>query len=78
MDGDGRLIDGDGRWMAMDGDGRHDGHSTLMDSTALDSKGRLDGDTAGMDEEEQRDRDASQDDIVDLQQLIVTPESYFI
>jgi len=41
---DGWLIDGDGRWTAMDGDGWCDSHSMAMDSTAMDGKVRLDGD----------------------------------
>ncbi len=55
IDGNGRLIDGDGRWTKMDGDGRRDGHSMAMDSMAMDSEGRLDGDSMGMDEEERRE-----------------------
>ena len=52
MDADGRLIDGDGRWMAMDGNGRRDSHSMAMDSTAMDGEGLLDGDSTGMDDQE--------------------------
>ena len=55
MDADGRPIDGDGRWMAMDGNGRRDSHSMAMDSTAMDGKGLLDGDLTGMDDEEWRE-----------------------
>ena len=52
MDAAGRLINGDGRWMAMDGNGGRDSHSMAMDSTAMDGKGLLDGDSTGMDDEE--------------------------
>ena len=55
MDADGRLINGDGRWMAMDGNGRRDSHSMAMDSTAMDDEGLLDGDSTGMDDEEWRE-----------------------
>ena len=55
MDADGRLINGDGRWMAMDGNGRRDSHSMVMDSTAMDGKGLLDGDSTGMDDEDWRE-----------------------
>ena len=57
MDAKGRLIDGDGRWMAMDGNGWRDSHSMAMDSTAMDGEGLLDGDSTGMDDEEQRECD---------------------
>jgi hypothetical protein len=39
-----RLINGDGWWMAMDCDGRRNGHSKAMDLTAMDGEGRLHGD----------------------------------
>ena len=54
MDADGRLIDDDGRWMAMDGNGRRDSHSMAMDSTAMNGEGLLDGDSVGMDDDERR------------------------
>ena len=57
MNADGRLIDGDGRWMAMDGNGRRGSHSMAMDSTAMGGKGLHDGDSTGMDEEERHERD---------------------
>ncbi len=50
MDANGRHIDGDGRWMAMDGNGRRGSHS--MDSTAMGGKGLCNGDLMGLDEEE--------------------------
>ena len=53
---DERLIDGNGRWTAMDGDRRRNGHSTAMDSMAMDGKGWLKGDLMGMDEEERHER----------------------
>jgi hypothetical protein len=55
MDADGWLIDGDGRWMAMDGNGRRYSHSMAMDLTAMDGKGLLDGDSMRMDDEERRE-----------------------
>ena len=58
MDGDGRLIDGDGQWTAMDVNGRRDGHTTAVDSTAMGSKGWLDGDSMGMGEEERCECDS--------------------
>ena len=58
MDADGRLIDGDGRWMAMDGNGRCESHSMAMDLMAMDGKGLLDGDSMGMDDEEWRECDS--------------------
>ena len=57
MDADGRLIDGNGRWMAMDGNGWRDSHSMAMDLTAMDGEGLLDSDLTGMDDEEQRECD---------------------
>ena len=51
-DANGRLINGDGRWIAMDGNGRCDIHSMAMDSTAMDGEGLLNGDSTGMDDEE--------------------------
>jgi len=59
MDADGWLIDGDGWWMAMDGNGRRDSHSMAMDSTAMDGEGLLDGDSMGMDDEEWRECDGN-------------------
>ncbi len=59
MDGNGWLIDDDGRWMAMDGDVRRNSHSTAMDLTAMDGEGLLDSDSTGMDEEERRERDGN-------------------
>ena len=50
MDADGWLIDGNGRWTAMDGNGRRDSHSMAMDS--MDGEGLLDSDSTGMDDEE--------------------------
>jgi hypothetical protein len=44
MGRNGRLIDSDGWWTAINGDGRRGGHSTEKDLTAMDRKGRLDGD----------------------------------
>ncbi len=55
MDADGRPIDGNGRWMAMDGNGQHDSHSMAMDLTEMDDEGLLDGDSMGMDDEEWRE-----------------------
>jgi hypothetical protein len=40
----------------MDGDGRRGGHLTAMDLMAMDGKGRLDGDSTGMDKEERCER----------------------
>ena len=57
MGRNGWLIHGDRRWMAMDCDGRCDGHSTAMDSTAMDGEGRLDGDQTWMDQVERHERD---------------------
>ena len=60
MDRDGWLIDGDGRWTAMNGNGwRWTARwpLTAMDSTAMDGEGRLNCDSTGMDEEERRERD---------------------
>ena len=39
--------------MAMDGNGRCDSHSMAMDSPAMDGEGLLNGDSTGMDDEEQ-------------------------
>ena len=59
MDADGRLIDGDGRWMAMDGNGWRDSHSPMvMDLTAMDSEGLLNGDSTRMDDEERHEWDS--------------------
>jgi len=55
MDTDGRLINGDGWWMAMDGNGRRNSPSMAMDLTAINGEGLLDGDSAGMDDEERRE-----------------------
>ena len=57
MDADGQLIDGDGRWMAMDSNGQRDSHSMVMDLPAMDGEGLLKGDSTGMDEEERRECD---------------------
>ena len=57
MDADGRLIDGDGRWMAMDG--AIATQVMAMDLTAMDSEGLLDGDSTGMDNEERRECDGN-------------------
>ena len=59
MDADGRLIDGDGRWMAMDGNGWREIHSMAMDLMAMNGKGLLDGDSMGMDDEEWRECDGN-------------------
>ena len=58
MGGDGLLINGDGRWMAMDGNGWRNSHSMAMDLRTMDGEGLLDGDSTGMDEEERRERDS--------------------
>ena len=59
MDADGRLINGDGRWMAMDGNGRRDSHSSNGDGlTAMDSEGLLNGDSTRMDDEERHEWDS--------------------
>ena len=58
MDANGRLIDGDGRLMAMDGNhGRRDSHSMAMDLTAMDGDGLLNCDSTGMDDEERGECD---------------------
>ena len=57
MDADGRLIDGDGRWMAMDG--AIATQVMAMDLTAMDSEGLLDSDSTRMDNEEQRECDGN-------------------
>jgi len=55
----GRLIDGDGRWMAMDGNGWRDSHSPMvMDLTAMDSEGLLNGDSTRMDDAERHEWDS--------------------
>ena len=59
MDRDERLINGDGQLMAMDSDGWRNGHPTEMNSTAMDGKRLLDGDSTGMDEEERHERDSN-------------------
>ena len=45
--------------MAMDGNGRRDSHSMVMDSTAMNGEGLLDGDSAGMEDEEQCECDGN-------------------
>ena len=56
MDANGRLIDGNGRWMAMDGNGWRDSHSPMaMNSTAMDGEGLLNGDSTRMDNEERHE-----------------------
>ena len=58
MDADGWLINGDGRWMAMDGNGWRDSHLPMaMDSTAMDSEGVLNGDSTMMDDKERHEWD---------------------
>ena len=61
MNTDGQLIDGNGRWMAMDGNGQRDSHSMAMDLTAMDDEGLLDGDSTGMDGEERHVRYLTQE-----------------
>ncbi len=39
----------------MDGNGRDDSHSMVMDSTAMDGKGLLNGDLTGMDNKERHE-----------------------
>jgi hypothetical protein len=58
MDANGRLIDGDGWWMAMDANGQRDSHSPMaMDSTAMDGEGLLEDDSTRMDDKERRECD---------------------
>ena len=41
----------------LNGNGRRDGYSTAMDSTAMDGKGMLEDDLTRMDKEERREHD---------------------